>query len=162
MCNTNYVWNECLYSNFELSFRLLSFYNGIKYFVCCNFQPARFGVGDKNLKIFTGTNVRRQWGVLEAICVGIKKYFRAILLWYSCDERTVSISLKVIIRIIFDHISPPKKLSLVYNKAMSLKAQLCWDLHSWHKLWVGTSTVSKLMTLMGLTLESWQCWYLLP
>ena len=33
---------------------LLSFYNGIKYFVCCNFQPARFGVGDKKLKYSLG------------------------------------------------------------------------------------------------------------
>ena len=39
---------------------LLLFYNGIKYFVSCNFQPARFGVGDKKLKIFTGTPVRIQ------------------------------------------------------------------------------------------------------
>ena len=33
---------------------LLLFYNGIKYFVCCNFQPARFGVGDKKLKYSLG------------------------------------------------------------------------------------------------------------
>ena len=36
----------------------LSFYNGIKYFVSCNFQPARFGVGEQKLKLFTGTHVR--------------------------------------------------------------------------------------------------------
>ena len=28
---------------------LLLFYNGIEYFVCCNFKPARFGVGNKKL-----------------------------------------------------------------------------------------------------------------
>ena len=33
---------------------LLLFYNGIEYFVCCNFQPARFGVGDKKLKYSLG------------------------------------------------------------------------------------------------------------
>ena len=36
----------------------LSFYNGIKYFVSCNFQPARFGVGEQKLKLFAGTHVR--------------------------------------------------------------------------------------------------------
>ena len=30
---------------------LLSFFKGIKYFVCCNFQPARFDVRDKKLNI---------------------------------------------------------------------------------------------------------------
>ena len=33
---------------------LLLFYNGIEYFVRCNFQPARFSVGDKKLKYSLG------------------------------------------------------------------------------------------------------------
>ena len=68
---------------------LLLFYNGIKYFVSCNFQPARFGVGDKKLKIFTGTPVRIQWGVLEAILCLQNKILQsnAFMRFLWCTDR---------------------------------------------------------------------------
>ena len=59
LCVTPIMFEINVYiQNLSSSYGLLSFYNGIKYFVCCNFQQARFGVGEQKLNIFTGTCVR--------------------------------------------------------------------------------------------------------